>query len=71
VEGDLADKKMTDKELGTRSQTTFHGTTIYVWQGDMTELEVDVLVNPSDKTLASSGVLGKAIFTKGKVIGSF
>ncbi|XP_060564934.1 protein mono-ADP-ribosyltransferase PARP14-like [Ruditapes philippinarum] len=65
VEGDIADKQMTEKELGTRSHTTFHGTTIYVWQGDMTELEVDVLVNPSDKNLASTGGLGKAIFTKG------
>jgi succinate dehydrogenase/fumarate reductase-like Fe-S protein len=68
VEGDEAHKQMTDKELGTKSHTTFHGTTVFVWEGDMTDLDVDVLVNPSDKTLKATGGLGKAIFSKGLTI---
>jgi hypothetical protein len=68
VEGDVAYKQMTDKKPGTRSYTTFYGTTIYAWQGDMTELDVDVLVKPSDKKLGSLGGLGKAIFSKGTTI---
>ncbi|XP_060564916.1 protein mono-ADP-ribosyltransferase PARP14-like [Ruditapes philippinarum] len=65
VEGEEADKHMTEKELGIRSYTTYNRTNIYVWQGDMTELDVDILVNPSDKKLGSSGGLGKKIFAKG------
>ncbi|XP_045188998.2 protein mono-ADP-ribosyltransferase PARP14-like isoform X2 [Mercenaria mercenaria] len=68
VEGDEAYKQMTDKAHGTRTHAScnvFQGTTIYVWQGDMTELDVGVLVNPSDKNLGFSGGLGKAIISKG------
>ncbi|XP_053389167.1 protein mono-ADP-ribosyltransferase PARP14-like [Mercenaria mercenaria] len=68
VEGDEAYKQMADKAQGTKihaSCNVFQGTTIYVWQGDMTELDVGVLVNPSDKNLGFSGGLGKAIISKG------
>ncbi|XP_053389200.1 protein mono-ADP-ribosyltransferase PARP14-like, partial [Mercenaria mercenaria] len=68
VEGDEAYKQRTEKAHGTRTHAScnaFQGTTIYVLQGDMTDLEVGVLVHPSDKNLGFSGGLGKTIISKG------
>ncbi|XP_053406423.1 uncharacterized protein LOC128559228 [Mercenaria mercenaria] len=68
VEGDEAFKQMTEKIHGSGVQAScrvFDTRSICAWQGDMTELEVDMIINPSDKGLRFVGGLGKAIISKG------
>ncbi|XP_060594497.1 protein mono-ADP-ribosyltransferase PARP14-like [Ruditapes philippinarum] len=62
--GDQGNKEVGEKRVAAEC-TFLDGRVLFAFVGDMTELEVDMIINPDDEKIHFHGGLGRAIISKG------